>query len=105
MGVPEQILVSINKLQYYERKKVTQNIVITGGSSLIYDFLYKAKEELDRNIPSSLPYNLFYRTENESNAFKGLCALVNSTQNKQNFITKQEYEEQGPRVYLSKEIK
>jgi actin-related protein 5 len=97
-GLGELIEYVLKQFGPEERKKLTKNVYVTGGNSLLPNFDERLKQSLTPILPVGQPLNITrnYDLVNPGwSAWRGMSKWSNTTQGRKAFVTKQEYEENG----------
>ncbi|XP_045215410.2 uncharacterized protein LOC123565617 [Mercenaria mercenaria] len=80
------------------RKSLCENIVLSGGNTKFPGFVERLKHELDVILPKSLNVNVRAPPERINTVWIGMSILASMSNYKAMWITKREYEENGPNI-------
>lgn len=98
-GVHELLHDSIGLADMDLRRTLFQNIVISGGTTLLPDFSLRVLNELKKKAPEDVKIKLSVPKERFYSAWIGGSILASMESFRQMMVTKEEYSEQGPRIF------
>mmetsp|Transcript_16767 Transcript_16767/g.14698 ORF Transcript_16767/g.14698 Transcript_16767/m.14698 type:complete len:235 (+) Transcript_16767:548-1252(+) len=107
-GIPEMIGQCVNKCPEAMENLMYRNIILTGGNAFFSGFAERLEREIlgDSRIsnskgikPDSAELRIFLAPNPEFNTWHGLKMFANREDFEDYVVTKQEYEDEGPRVF------
>lgn len=97
-GLPLSLLESINKCDMAVRRDLYNNIVLSGGTTLIPGFPERLEHELRSVAPPSVDINIVAPPERKYSVWVGGSTLTSFSSFQNMWLTKQEFEESGPSI-------
>lgn len=99
-GIHQQVLQSIQKSDVDVRDDLYQNIVLSGGSSLFPGFAERLTKEVQKLAPQNVrsKIKVIAVPERRYSAWLGGSILSSSSEFSRMWITKEEYQEDGPSI-------
>ncbi|KRW98516.1 hypothetical protein PPERSA_00113 [Pseudocohnilembus persalinus] len=101
-SVAELLIKSVQKCDIDLRKSLVQEVVVSGGSTLIKEFPERFISDVKRLGQKDLKMKFFIPPNRQFLAWQGGSILSNLNYFKNYWITKKEYEEEGERILLKK---
>jgi len=103
-GVHELLVNSIKKCDIELRKTLFSEIVLTGGNTLIEGFAEKLISEIKKIGPKDIKLKIYSPPERKHTCWLGGAILCNLDSFRRMWITKKDFEDQGERVILKKQL-
>jgi actin-related protein len=97
-GVHEMLFESITKTDEDIQKDLYSNVVLSGGSTMFEGFTQRLKNELEALAPINTQINITAPLERKYTAWIGGSIFASLTGFQEMYISKAEYEEEGPRI-------
>tara|TARA_R110002050_G_scaffold277213_1_gene422797 strand:- start:134 stop:1255 length:1122 start_codon:yes stop_codon:yes gene_type:complete len=97
-GIHEITYKSIMKCDVDIRKELYSNIVLSGGSSMFSGIVERLQKELTALAPSTMRVKLVAPPERKYSVWIGGAILASLSTFQKMWISKEEYEEEGPRI-------
>ncbi|VDP09757.1 unnamed protein product [Soboliphyme baturini] len=97
-GVHECLIGSVQKSDIELRKTLYQNIVLSGGSTMIHGFGDRLLNEVKKLAPKDIKIKIFAPQERQYSTWIGGSILASLDTFRKMWVSKKEYEEEGPRV-------
>lgn len=76
-------------------RALVDNIFVTGGGSLIPNFVDRLQSEIKSFLPVGTPLNITHAKDPIADSWRGMQKWAQSTESQSNYITRQEYDEYG----------
>ncbi|MBD3193404.1 MAG: actin, cytoplasmic 2 [Candidatus Heimdallarchaeota archaeon] len=99
-ALPEMIHQAINKCDVDIRRSLYSNIVLSGGSTEFYGFKERLHKELSVMVPEGVEIKIIAPKERQYSVWIGGSMLSSLDSFQNNWISHQEYKEQGANVIL-----
>jgi len=97
-GVDELVFSSIMKSDVDIRKDLYENIVLSGGTSCLAGLAARLKKEMEKRAPNSMDVKVIAPPERKYSVWIGGSILASLSSFDEMWITKEEYDEEGPAV-------
>lgn len=97
-GFPQSILNSINKCDMAVRRDLYNNVVLSGGTTLLEGFPERLEKELHEISPSSVEIQVIAPPERKFSVWTGGSILSSLSSFQDMWVLKSEYEESGPSI-------
>lgn len=94
-GIIEVIEHILKQFSLEERKRLTQNVFLTGGYSQVGSFDERLQREMTSVLPVGAPLMINRAKDPQLDAWRGLAKFTNSQQFKDTVITQADYLEKG----------
>ncbi|XP_052763397.1 actin-5-like [Mya arenaria] len=101
-GVHELLYKSVMKCDIDLRRDLLSSVILSGGSTMFPGFANRMKIELDTLAPSRINVKVIAPPERKLSVWIGGSILMSLTNYKQMWITKHEYDENGPGIVHTK---
>lgn len=102
LGLQYSAFQSIMKSQVDTRTDLYQNIVLTGGSTMMNGVEKRLKREITELAPAAVNPSILATSDREFSAWIGGSSLASLSSFQQMCVSKAEYEEVGPSIVLRK---
>ncbi|KAN0034174.1 hypothetical protein ACTFIV_000660 [Dictyostelium citrinum] len=103
LGIHEHIYNSFLRCNIETRTQLLNNIVLSGGSTLIKGFSDRLSKELSNLAPSSLKFNIIVNPDRKNLSWIGGSIVSSLPTFRQQWITLEDYDEYGPQIVNSKQ--
>ncbi|KAN0027381.1 hypothetical protein ACTFIU_010328 [Dictyostelium citrinum] len=103
VGIHEHIYNSFLRCNAETRTQLLNNIVLSGGSTLIKGFSDRLSKELSNLAPSSLQFNIIENPDRKNLSWIGGSIVSSLPTFRQQWITLEDYDENGPQIVNSKQ--
>ena len=97
-GVGETTYKSIIGSCLYMRRELFGNIVLSGGTTMLPGFRERLSRELINKVSPNMRVNIGAPYDRKYSVWEGGRTLSSLSSFQQKFVTRQEYEEEGPRI-------
>ena len=98
-GIHKQLFHSVFRCSIEQRKELFNNIVITGGTSLLPGFQSRVQQEIEQMVPTQFqPANVIASKERRFGAWMGGSIVAQLPSMQQMWIRKRDYNEHGPQI-------
>ncbi|OBA23649.1 actin-like ATPase domain-containing protein [Metschnikowia bicuspidata var. bicuspidata NRRL YB-4993] len=77
-------------------RQMMENIFLTGGGTLLPNFADRLKSEITSFLPTGAPINVCKANDPLLDAWKGMQKWSSASDAKENYVTRKEYDENGP---------
>ena len=101
-GIHRCLDYSINKCDIDIRKELYGNIVLSGGNTLFDGICVRLQQEMKSLAPDGMDVNIVAAPERKYSAWIGGSILASLSGFEEMWISREEYEEEGPRVVIRK---
>ncbi len=98
VGVHETTFNSIMKCDIDIRKNLYENIVLSGGTTMLSGFPERMQKEMTSLAPSTMKINIIAPPERKWSTWIGGSILASLSTFQQMCISKREYDESGPSI-------
>ncbi|KAK8887869.1 hypothetical protein M9Y10_038928 [Tritrichomonas musculus] len=101
-GLTELVFSSIMNSDVHSRKDLYENIILSGGNTLLTGFSERLNKELSALAPPSTTINIIQEQDRIYSAWKGASQLCTNEQFPKMVVTKSEYNDGGAEVIKKK---
>lgn len=77
-------------------RAMVENILVTGGGSLLPNFVERLRTEITAFLPTGIPLNVYGAKNPILDPWRGMQKWLLSPESQAAYVTRQEYEEMGP---------
>ena len=97
-GIHELIVRSISTCDIDVRKDLYKNIILAGGSTMFNGIAERLKKEIEMLVPTSIKTSITAPEDRKYSVWIGGAILASLASFQQMWVSKLEYEEQGPSI-------
>ena len=103
-GVHEMVVNSIKQCDIDLRKTLYQNIILAGGTTLMNSFCERLHKSIQKLTPKDLKVSILAPNNRNISCFIGGATVSQLKAFNRLWITKKDFEEEGPRILLRRDI-
>lgn len=100
VGIHDAIYKSVKKCDCEIKNKLFSNICLAGGNSIFPGIERRIRNELLKIVPDKIEISFITSPEKKFAAWKGGSILASVTNFEQMYISKEEYDESGPGLFI-----
>lgn len=102
IGLQGAVVRAVSALDTRLAEDMYRNVVLSGGNTLFPGFEDRLKQEILRLLPASFNVNVTAQTSRAMNAWRGAAIMAEWSGMSSKWVTRYEYEEEGPRALHAK---
>ena len=102
VGVQHYLYGSIAACDIDLRRRLYENIVLSGGNTMYEGIDQRLEKEMTRLSPSNIPINIAKTNDRQNSVWQGGAVLASLTTFETMWITRKEYNESGPKIVHQK---
>lgn len=102
LGIHEQLNQTITKCDIDIKKDLYSNIVLSGGTTMFPGIVERLTKCMENFVPTNVKVKVIAPAERKYSVWIGGSVLSSLSSFQQSWITKQEYDEQGPTIVHQK---